>query len=515
MAIITSTLALSIRNALARPFLKYVSSRASSWRYGRIRFPTEVLRHRHSLSHGGFIPRKILIPRGGSSARPAAAAWTAAYADFFDDGMYSDSGGGGDFGANNGDALPPSARHQSSSERSKKQQYQNQQENQQQIGTVAKYNQQQYQQDEGMMSLQGQHGHGQLHTNQVAAHAAYVARVASSSRMNSYTVSLALRYACEINRKLRHGTDATRAYCNSNDSNCKYLHMDLTEENDNGSSTSPPQYHPTHHQQSWELQHHVQQHQSGAPAPVHHRQERSPPIRRPDPKTESLTDGGSQLSVFHAPSPRREYESPLRGVERWGIDLEVYVKEICERMDCSDDVAALVLARALIYLDRACSVETERQGYHGSTHWSTGCPPGYAPMSSPCPAILPRTVHRLILTAIVLSCRATRGQAGPEYDGAYCENFVQFGILPSSLSAMEATMRDALGMEGLYVDQHKLLHYLLTWGQTFTRDQHTSDEDDASSGTTSGSTSDEEVNELSSDDIRVEDQSKHNFSRGR
>jgi hypothetical protein len=60
---------------------------------------------------------------------------------------------------------------------------------------------------------------------------------------------------------------------------------------------------------------------------------------------------------------------------------------------------------------------------------------------------------------------------------------------------MEAAMRDALGTEGLYVDEHKLAHYLLTWGHAFTQDQHETKEDDNSSGS---SASDEE-------DIRIDD----------
>jgi len=490
-AIVAIGIALSVGDAQARPFHS-VSLPKSLWRGGSIRRGLyDRFCQSHLPKHGAYNPRRI-IPRGGSSAR---AASTPAYADFFDDGMHSDSGSDANMEARSSAASSNQQPYEQSYE---EQHYQQQYpQNQQQSGTLANYNQQQYQQEEGVMPL---HGHGQLHQDQVAAHAAYVARVASTSRMNCYTISLALRYTCEINRRLRHGTDAPHAYFSSNDNSCRHLHMDLME----GSSTSSSQQEqPTSRQQSWELQHHRHQHQSGVSAPAHHANEWNPPIRRPDPESEVLTHEKNQLSVFHAPSPRRGYAGkPLTGVERWGVEVERYLKEICEKMDCSENVTALVLARALIYLDRACSVETERQTYHGSTHWSAGVPPGYSQMASPCPAIMPRTVHRLILTAIVLSCRALRGQAGPEYDGAYCENFVHFGITPSSLSAMEAAMRDALGTEGLYVDESKLAQYLLSWGHTFTQDQGETKEDVNSSGSSS---SDEE-------DIRIDDRKASSIS---
>lgn len=156
--------------------------------------------------------------------------------------------------------------------------------------------------------------------------------------------------------------------------------------------------------------------------------------------------------------------------------MHQYIEQICRAMECSDEDIPLMMARALIYLDRACSFETERHyGYNGES-------------SQPCPPLLPRTVHRLVLAAMVLSCRVGRGQGGIEYDGAYCEISTLFGIPSSSLATMEAIMRDALGVEGLWVDFYKLVHYLTAWRQKFTKE--------GANGSPSSSTSDSSVTNM-------------------
>jgi hypothetical protein len=184
-----------------------------------------------------------------------------------------------------------------------------------------------------------------------------------------------------------------------------------------------------------------------------------PKIKRPDPESEGAYYNSNQHTIFHADMPRTGPSTEsLTGVKRWGVELQQYIEEICRAMKCSDEDIPLVLARALIYLDRACSVGTERHnGYHSES-------------SQPCPPLLPRTVHRLVLAAMVLSCRIGRGQGGVEYDGAYCEMSTQFGVPSNSLATMEAIMRDALGMEGLWIDFPKLVHYLSAWRQTFTEE---------------------------------------------
>lgn len=141
------------------------------------------------------------------------------------------------------------------------------------------------------------------------------------------------------------------------------------------------------------------------------------------------------------------------------MDLHQYIEQISRAMECSDEDIPLMMARALIYLDRACSVNTERNyGYNGES-------------SQPCPPLLPRTVHRLVLAAMVLSCRVGRGQGGIEYDGAYCEISTLFGVPSNSLATMEAIMRDALGVEGLWIDFYKLAHYLTAWRQKFIEEE--------------------------------------------
>lgn len=377
----------------------------------------------------------VTIPRGG-------------HADFFDDGMYSDSsdgddrGGSGDQnqntdGAQNGQQQPSDANNQWG------QHAQDQLQNYQEYG----YDSHQQQQQQ-LAQAQAE-----------AAQAAYLSRVASTSRMNARTASLALRLTVEINQKLRRGTEAPSAYCNSNDDSLRHLHMDLV---DGGEASEPPPPpppptpQPQNHQSSWQMQPFRQNAQEPQNQDEH---EWKPKIRRPNAESGGTHYSRNQHTIFHADRPRdRSVTESLTGVKRWGVDLQQYIEKICRAMKCSEEDMPLVLARALIYLDRACNVETERNfGYQNEA-------------SLPCPPLLPQTVHRLLLAAMVLSCRVGRGQGGIEYDGAYCEISTQFGVASNSLATMEAVMRDALGMEGLWIDFYKLVHYLSAWRETFTEE---------------------------------------------
>ena len=387
----------------------------------------------------------VTIPRGG-------------HADFFDDGMYSDSdnndvdadadGNSGNQNMNDAqqDEQQPYGYHYGQEPQDQLQQYH---------GYGHGYGYDDYQQQQQLAQAQAE-----------AAQATYLSQVASISRMNGKTASLALRLAVEINQKLRRGTEAPHAYRNSDDDSLRHLHMDLVDENEAleppcpppppPPSQSQPQIHQQH-QSTWQMQPFRQKMEESKHQNEH---EWQPKVRRPDPESGgTYYSNPNQHTIFHADSPRNGASTEsLTGLRRWGMDLHHYIEQICRAMECSGEDIPLMLARALIYLDRACSVDTERHyGYNGES-------------SQPCPPLLPRTVHRLVLAAMVLSCRVGRGQGGIEYDGAYCEISTLFGVPSSSLATMEAIMRDALGVEGLWIDFYKLVHYLAAWRQKFTEE---------------------------------------------
>jgi len=380
----------------------------------------------------------VTIPRGG-------------HADFFDDGMYSDNsdsddkGGNGDQnqnmdGAQHGQQQPYDANNQWED------QAQDQLQNYHGYGYDS-YQQQQQQQQQQLAQAQAE----------AAQEAAYLSQVASRSRMNARTASLALRLTVEINRRLRRGTEAPPAYRNTDDDSLRHLHMDLVDEGEASElPPPPPPPQPQQHQSSWQMQPFRQKTQEPQNQNEH---EWQPKIRRPDAESGGTYSNCNQHTIFHADRPRNgPVAESLAGDKRWRLDLHQYIEEICRAMECSNEDTPLVLARALMYLDRACSVETERHyGYQNES-------------SQPCPPLLPQTVHRLVLAAMVLSCRVSRGQGGIEYDGAYCEISTQFGVASNSLATMEAVMRDALGGEGLWIDFYKLVQYLSAWRETFTEE---------------------------------------------
>ena len=145
-------------------------------------------------------------------------------------------------------------------------------------------------------------------------------------------VSLSLRLTCEMNRRLLHsirnnpvGAASTNSLCDTNHGNPL-----LQRGGDNHLMNS--QHHPVniHPSQSWQ-----------------------PPIR-----STAEPSNQDELTVFHAKSPRPN----RRGVARWGPDLRSFLEYVMGPLVLNVPVnqRSIVLALALVYLDRACSVETVR-----------------------------------------------------------------------------------------------------------------------------------------------------------
>lgn len=116
---------------------------------------------------------------------------------------------------------------------------------------------------------------------------------------------------------------------------------------------------------------------------------------------------------------------------------------------------------AMIYLDRACSVETPR---------SHGVPP--------CPFCTPRTVHRLSLAAMVLSSAAVRASPSQrpaaanhgesdEQQQLLSKLSLSLGIPPAQLQHMVEWMKAALGDEGMYVTPEEMRSWSRSWEAFF------------------------------------------------
>lgn len=155
-----------------------------------------------------------------------------------------------------------------------------------------------------------------------------------------------------------------------------------------------------------------------------------------------------ELTIFHAKAPREQEDDDAvrRGVARWGPELLPYLEYVTELLGITP--SGIEIALAMIYLDRACSVDTIR---------NNGC--------SPCPFCTPRTVHRLSLVALLLATVAVRG----EEDTFIYINAVEssLGIPAQQLELMVEWMKAALGDEGRFVTVGQMQVWSRTWDSIF------------------------------------------------
>lgn len=179
-----------------------------------------------------------------------------------------------------------------------------------------------------------------------------------------------------------------------------------------------------------------------------------------------------ELSLFHAKIPRDTHgtggmsvgvanddevkaESDHEDTD-WGPDLLPYLEHIVEMLDMDPSGVEIVLA--MIYLDRACSVETPRGGGISVRH-GVGVPP--------CPFCEPRTVHRLSLAALVVAFGATSVRSGGNDHEILVKLSSSLGIPLVQLEQMVEWMRASLGDDGTYVGRNEMQSWSRSWGSFF------------------------------------------------
>lgn len=177
-----------------------------------------------------------------------------------------------------------------------------------------------------------------------------------------------------------------------------------------------------------------------------------------------------ELTLFHAKMPRtrsgREeidtdeaetIEGPEGAHRLWGPDLLPYLQHIAETLEMDldgndengngNETNGIELFLAMIYLDRACSVETPRRN---------GVPA--------CPFCQPRTVHRLGLAALVVASRAVcKSEKIPLLETNVAKLSASLGIPRLQLQQMVDWMVAALGDDGLYVGLEEMKAWSRTW----------------------------------------------------
>ena len=176
-------------------------------------------------------------------------------------------------------------------------------------------------------------------------------------------------------------------------------------------------------------------------------------------------DFSALLTIFHASKLRSSPEgtSVLRGAARWGPDLDKFLAQLVQILQqdsatADTDSFSLELALAMIYMDRACSVETPR---------SNGL--------QPCPFCTPRTVHRLTVAALLVAVESVRGSS--ERERLLPKVSDDLDIPEHQLRHMVEWTLGALGDPGFFVDPFQMQEFTQTWERRFCRHSGYSIED--------------------------------------
>jgi hypothetical protein len=113
-----------------------------------------------------------------------------------------------------------------------------------------------------------------------------------------------------------------------------------------------------------------------------------------------------------------------------------------------------LLSLAVLYLDRACAVDTPRyQQFQNEQHHHLQSPS--------CPFCSPATVHRLALTALLVAASANNLSI------CYHDVSTAFGISRHECETMMAWMRTALGDAGIFVTPEEMRAFASVWHKRF------------------------------------------------
>lgn len=186
----------------------------------------------------------------------------------------------------------------------------------------------------------------------------------------------------------------------------------------------------------------------------------------------TISTGGNITppTIFHARAPRGDNPDAYRGAARWGPELQGYLRLLISilhgrdgswaSVSSDESTLSLELALAMIYMDRACSVDTPRDHVTTSTTGTTT-----TGSHRRCPFCTPRTVHRLLLCAMLLATEAVRGTE--ILSKLYQPISVILGIPLIELHQMMEWMRSALGYPGMHVSLWQMQEFTQTWRNRF------------------------------------------------
>ena len=308
--------------------------------------------------------------------------------------------------------------------------------------------------------------------------------------IDTKSVSLALRLTCETNRRLHLGT--TLSGDGALASYAKTTEEDVAD-TDDSLSLQPRPY-------TAEQQLYSQQEQYSVPPTV-----RSIPTDEliEERRKEELTvfhsehlwgkqqptgDDGVHVNKTDVAEGGESQKSRIEVGSRWGPDLQSYLDGLLSAIGLGDEESSasggsskqlspmqderqMILALALLYIDRSTFVDTP-------LHVD---PQSGQPWFPPCPHLLPRTAHRMILTAMTISAKCVRGEksvSGALLGAANSMLGEKNAISDVDLEQMESWMIHALSAAtgipshpqhemSWQITQDEIGIFLRKWGATF------------------------------------------------
>jgi len=332
--------------------------------------------------------------------------------------------------------------------------------------------------------------------------------------IDTKTASLALRLTCETNRRLYHGTIGSTG----GDKTSKTVDEETTAAGVDDGTASHNNMHSPYQQQQQEHQYSQQYYQQQEQGGQMVSSALPPKIASVTEEERAEERRKEETTIFHSLEPWKPpnssssdssgdetSEESRRGVSRWGPDLDKYLDTLLcsiglgtvenENAESSsstestssnvstlsthtinnsknnrspmEDERQLVLSLTLLNLDHSISLDTPR---HVDPH--TG-----RPWYPPCPQILPRTVHRLVLTAMIIATKSVRGDGDSSRLLRDAANKLLGGetytVSDMDVGQMEQWMLHALGADASgtsgqwQISAEAVQDFMRRWSETF------------------------------------------------
>lgn len=268
--------------------------------------------------------------------------------------------------------------------------------------------------------------------------------------MDYESIALALRLTCEINRRLDCATAPTVGSKTDEGQvvDSVLVNQHLSEQYQSSESSTFVHVHPS---QAWQ-----RPIRDGAEVPSHDSHGLLHDQHQFFSASAAATVGSTPCTTL--------FDTP----QRQRADLTSHVKHIAEILEYDPIIPAM----ALLFLDRASSVETSRgdDRLYGAHHHDRL-------LEKTCPYLTPQSVHKMYLTAVILAHRTVRDEFPQHQHALFQDEYTQFyaelltrggiEITTDELGKMTEWMFHSLGTEGLSVSRSEVDRLVTSWKGLF------------------------------------------------